>query len=338
MNSTITSSFLQRIPVVDNKQITKPRQGSPEASGELQGSCPPLLNHQYILRQMHRLARSQPLTAETVAAILRYGAPVGRQLDYHASLPRCMVRLRQLIRTAEARDTSLPTGTVVMASRLTASSGRFDRHWHAPQGGLWLALAWADTFVAATRRLLPLAVGSACCEAIREAGVTAAIRWINDIHFRGCKLGGILCETLTTPAQEQYHLIGVGLNVNNRFFPASLQDNAISMYQILGRPLRLDDFGAQLLAWIGWYIGMLTWAEQRTLSGDGNGYAVFLEQYRALCDTVGKKIVYGFDLEKEKGGHGTAVAIDDTGQLLIRLTSGTTVTADAGEIRYQTLP
>ena len=68
--------------------------------------------------------------------IFRYGAPVGSVIEHHPRLERCMEHLQHLMTEAEGRGEVLAAGTVVTADSLTHSSGRFDRHWYAPAGGL----------------------------------------------------------------------------------------------------------------------------------------------------------------------------------------------------------
>ena len=74
---------------------------------------------------------------------------------------------------------------VTLADRLHRSKGRFDRTWHAPAGGLWGCLLHVNTLLPQSRNLISLAVGVACCEAVREVGIAAELRrlgWIIGQH------------------------------------------------------------------------------------------------------------------------------------------------------------
>ena len=70
--------------------------------------------------------------------------------------------------------------------------------------------------LAAPRQLtaLPLAVGVACARALREVGFDGAgLKWPNDLHVSGRKLGGILIEHRAEAGGPCRVIIGIGINV-----------------------------------------------------------------------------------------------------------------------------
>ncbi len=284
--------------------------------------------------------RRRSLPREVVLRILAYGAPVGCVIEHHGRLDRCMDRLREMVAEAEAHHRSLAAGTVVMADELTGGTGRFDRFWHAPTGGVWLALAWADSLLPEFARLLPLAVGTACCETVRHAGINAWIKWVNDVLVDERKIAGILSRTVTGPHRgELYHLIGIGINSNNSRFPGELQRTAVSMRQVLGREVDIVAVAARLLAKLTWNIGLVHFEEERTLAAEGEETAgtsgsLVLESWRRLSDTPGRRVRYGHDVVRSPLYEAVVEAVDDSGGLLMRLDDGTLVTEYAGEVEY----
>ena len=306
--------------------------------------CPEsLLTHQSILSHTGStsfLSRFDGLPEGARVKILRFGAPLGSQIETFNHLPRCMTRLKELIKEAEQAGSSLPSGTVVCADELSGSSGRFDRLWHAPPGGAWLALAWADTLLPEYSRLLPLAAGTACGQALRHFGVPARVKWVNDILVNGCKIGGILSETfMGSRQQERYHIIGIGINCNNGEFPGELQDTAISMQDFLGSKVDVGRFMVELLACLAWNFGLVHYQEARDLAepGDGSGSpqdSMVVEAWQEVSDTVGRKVVYGYDVVKKPLYEATVVAVDGTGALVLELAGGQRVVEHSGEIIY----
>lgn len=269
---------------------------------------------------------------------LRYGAPLGSLIEVHESLPRCMERLREMIGRGYA-DGPLPSGTVVIAGRLSAGSGRFDRQWHAPAGGLWLAVAWADTLLPEYTGLLPLAAGIAGCEAARRFGADAAVKWVNDIHINGRKIGGILCETVTGGQGDRYHLAGIGINCNNTTFPPELEQSATSLRNELGAAIDLETFTLELLARLAWNFGLVHLYEERTLAWQRDGRPGFpvnpvTESWKRLSDTLGRRVEYGYDVVQKPMYRAFATAIDANGGLVLELANGATVTENSGEIVY----
>lgn len=247
-----------------------------------------------------------------------------------------MSRLRELIAESGPESAPVPSGTVIMARELESSCGRFDREWFAPRGGLWLAMAWADTLLPDYARLLPLAAGSAACQAIRSFGVDAALKWVNDIHVGGCKIGGILCETFAGgSAGDRYQLIGMGINCNNVEFPVSIRHNATSMKVQLGTPVDLEEFALRLLGYLTWHVGLVHHNEEQDLhrSGEMDANPV-VDAWRRLSDSPGREVIYGFDVVRHPQYRATVEDIDSSGGLVLRLPDGRTVTEYSGEIVY----
>ncbi len=299
----------------------------------------PWIGHAEILARLQADAAPASLPVPATEKIRRYGAPVGCMVEHHPRLGRCMDRLRELVDLARQRGTSLASGTVVVADTLSRSSGRFDRDWHAPDGGLWLALAWADTLLPPFATLLPLAAGVACCETVRAHGVRGAIRWVNDIHLAGRKIAGILSETMTAADGERYHLLGIGLNVNNTDFPAGLAPVATSLRTVTGRRYDRRAVAVHLLARLAWNIGLVHYCEEQGLrEGDGDttgpATAPLIGRWRLLADCLGRRVVYGHDVVQKPLYRARVVDIDPAGGLRMALGDGSRLTEYSGEIRY----
>ena len=275
---------------------------------------------------------------QVVKKILAYGAPVGAVIEHHARLERCMDRLQQLIQEKEKQGRVLAAGTVVLANTLTNSSGRFERSWHAPEGGVWLAMAWPDILLPEFTRLLPFAVGTACCRAIRQYGIDTRLKWVNDVLVAGKKIAGILCTTVQSPGGDRYHLLGIGINGNNQVFPAELQDTATCLRSELFREIDLAELTGCLLAELRWAFGLLHYDEEQALE-EGEGCeqgreGLLLDVWRELCDTVGQRVEYGFDIQQKPLYQALAREIDPCGGLVMELEDGSRVTEYSGEIIY----
>ena len=273
-------------------------------------------------------------------AIVRYGAFVGSKIESHDFLDRAMVYARTRIESLGASGKSVDSGTVILADTMSHSKGRFSREWHAPAGGVWGCMIHANTLLPQSRCFVPLAVGVACCEAVHEmGGNTAVLRWVNDVLVEGKKLAGFLVETYTESIfGEEYNLVGFGVNINNRQFPDELSDSAISLRDVLGTAADLTRFTALFLARLAWNFGLLYYEESSALRGEGfsgnGGEHLLLEQWRRLSDTVGKRVVYGFDVMKSPQYQGVVLRMDENGGLVLRLDDGFEKTEYSGEVRY----
>jgi len=287
--------------------------------------------------------RKKGLRLPPPETILRYGAFVGSAIQCHSSLERTMEHARRHITDAESQGTSVISGTVILADTLVHSKGRFARSWHAPQGGLWGSMILADTFLTRARTLLPLALGIACCEAVRGLGIHEAhVRWVNDVLVRGQKLAGFLVESFRGPRYgEAFHLLGFGINVNNNSFPAELTDNAISLSRILDGPVSLPDFTLSFLAKLAWNIGLLCHEEERELhrwegaeDQENQAAHLLLDQWKKLSDTIGKKVLYGYDIQQKPLYEAVVTGINSDGAIVMRLNDGTEIIEHSGELQY----
>jgi BirA family biotin operon repressor/biotin-[acetyl-CoA-carboxylase] ligase len=292
-----------------------------------------LHRHEYLSR-----IDTAALSRQAVEKIFRYGAPVGTVIEQHARLDRCMDRLQELMVESEDRGEVPACGTIVLADSLRCSSGRFDRCWHAPVGGLWMAMAWPDTLVPEFSRMLPFAAGLACCRVVRSFQLDARLKWVNDVLVDDKKIAGILCETVLRPNGDRYHLLGIGLNVNNQAFPEDLLLHAAGMAGLLGHDLDSAEVFGRLLAELTWAVGLLYYDEELSLreqlSCEEGRVPLLLDCWQQLSNTVGRRVMYGFDVWKNPLYRAVVTGFTPCGGLIMQLDDGSGITEYSGEIRY----
>jgi BirA family biotin operon repressor/biotin-[acetyl-CoA-carboxylase] ligase len=216
-------------------------------------------------------------------------------------------------------------GEVVVAETQTAGRGRRGRPWSSPPGR-------SVAFSAVLRPELPpmrapeltLLASVAVCQAIRQAGVAAAIKWPNDVLSRGRKLAGILTEMAAEPDQVQWVVLGIGVNVNTRpeDFPPDVRDIATSILIERGEAVPRALFTAALLT------GLEEWLDRHA----SEGFGPVRDAWRAMSDTLGREV-------RVRGGAddviGIAEDLDAAGALLVRGEHGLerVVTGDVEELR-----
>lgn len=124
-------------------------------------------------------------------------------------------------RLIERAAAGAASGMVLVAELQTGGRGRLGRAWHAGLGeALTFSLLWRFARGAGALSGLPLAVGIALARAIEAAGAASvALKWPNDLLWRGRKLGGILIELAGDAMGPTAAVIGVGINV--RLSPAT---------------------------------------------------------------------------------------------------------------------
>ena len=218
-------------------------------------------------------------------------------------LPRLHLRVTDSTNDrAKALAAGAPHGLLLTAAEQTAGHGRQGRSWSAPAGeALLMSLVlheWPG--------LLPLAAAVAVAETVGNA---ARIKWPNDVLVDGRKVAGILVEGRP---HEGWAVLGIGVNVAVREFPAELRDIAGS----LGRsPRDVEPFLAALLARL----------EARLIDGPKAIIAAWSER-----DALAGRTITWND------GEGVAAGIDAEGHLVVDLPDGTRTALRAGEVHLGT--
>ncbi len=255
---------------------------------------------------------------------------------------------------------------VWVADAQTAGRGRGGHSWHsAPGDGLYVSVLCTPQLPASAGEL-SLATGLAAWEAILAvSGLRVDLRWPNDLVTRpqngsngSRKLGGILVETATAPlertrseergsaergseargpmrdARLRYAVIGIGINVGHRGFPADLSAVASSLWlegwQIPNRQrlltALLERLSVHLLALERQYAGTaLEWPDAGTPQASG----ILAKLEEASTWLRGKRV----RVPEEGGYTGTTAGLDPSGFLLVEGDDGVRHTVRSGGVR-----
>ena len=137
---------------------------------------------------------------------------------------------------AAARE-GAPHGSVYFADEQRAGRGRGGHSWRSAAGqGLYVSVLLWPLMPAMQLPLLPLAAGLAAADAIGAmTGLAIDLRWPNDLLVGPRKTGGILVEAHTEGSRVAFAVVGIGINVYQRSFPADLATPAASLDVEAGR-------------------------------------------------------------------------------------------------------
>ena len=151
---------------------------------------------------------------------------LGRELHCYEELGSTNDRAKELA------EEGAEHGEIVVAEAQTAGRGRRGREWVSPpRRNLYFSVILRPELPPSRAAELTLVASIAVCDAARQAGVDAGIKWPNDLLASGKKLAGILTELATEPDRVHWVVVGVGVNVNSRpeDFPEELRDEATSL-------------------------------------------------------------------------------------------------------------
>jgi BirA family biotin operon repressor/biotin-[acetyl-CoA-carboxylase] ligase len=225
------------------------------------------------------------------------------------------VESTQTVAFALAAD-GAPDGTVVMADSQAAGRGRRGRTWlDEPGASLLVSIVLRPRLEPARLPGLSLAAAVAVAEALtRTAGLIPRLKWPNDVLVGGRKLAGILLETRLS-GERATTVLGVGVNLSQRVFPADLGQRATSVWLASGRLVDRDALLSALLD------ALREW--RRRL--ERHGFAVVRSRWRTLADTLGKTVTVD-------GVSGVAVDVDSDGALVVADADGRRRRVLAGDV------
>jgi BirA family biotin operon repressor/biotin-[acetyl-CoA-carboxylase] ligase len=251
-----------------------------------------------------RSAAVDSLAPETVEPLLegRFGRP-------YRFVESC-TSTQDLIRVDDD-----PEGTVVATDEQTAGRGRLGRRWDAPPGK---ALLFSVLLRPPGERRFPelsLVAGVAVADAVERAlGLSAQIKWPNDVFVNRKKVAGILAD-----ARGGAVVVGIGINVNQTRdeLPPGGTPPAASLFTTDGVERERAPILADVLARLEHHY--TAWRE-RGLDGVyiDLGSRDFLRGRKVWVDGVA----------------GTAIQIDRDGRLEVDL-DGEHRAVESGEVRYE---
>lgn len=144
-----------------------------------------------------------------------------------------------------------PDLSLIVADEQTRGRGRMKRAWFTPpQAALAFSLILRPTI--AEQPHLSKLVGLAALsivQALEAFGISAQVKWPNDILIHQRKAAGILTELIWSGEQAACAVIGVGLNVTKQAVPSAdaLTLPAVSLEDALGRIIPREELIRNIL-------------------------------------------------------------------------------------------
>lgn len=225
-----------------------------------------------------------------------------------------------------ARD-GAPNGAVVVTDEQLSGRGRFDRAWVAPPGTGLLFSVVLRPQVPAERigRITMLgavsvieAVGSLLADLLPGR---LALKWPNDVLLDGRKLAGLLPEAAWQGDQLGSVILGIGLNVRVDFRGMPLEQTAISLADVVDRPIDRAVLLASILRRIDYWTPR---ADQVELWA----------AWRAHLNTLARSLTVTFADGQTISGQ--AVDVDTDGALQLKDAAGVVHRVLAGEVTLRT--
>lgn len=233
------------------------------------------------------------------------------RIHHYDNLDSTMNAARKL-----ARD-HCPAFSVIIAECQTRGRGRLNRCWVSDKGGLYFTVVLRPRISPLQSARVNLYACLVLVQTIQEhLGITAAVKWPNDILVENRKLAGMLAEMETEGDVVSFINMGMGVNVNND--PTRHEPRAVSLKQILGRSVArrplLEAFLDRLEA------GFAQAADDEVIA-----------RWKAHTVTLNRQVKV---VTHDRVFRGLAVDMDPSGALMLKQTDGSTITVTHGDCFY----
>ena len=255
---------------------------------------------------------------------------LGKRLIYKPKIDSTNTQAMQLAHQGSEE------GVVVLTESQMAGRGR--------QGRRWVDVHGLNALVSTVLRplfppyLLVMIAALAVVDAISDVcGLTATIKWPNDILIEDRKVAGILIETSHDHSGHMIAVVGIGVNVNGQIEQTAQVDpelpaKAITLETACGHTVSREAFIARLLYQLeAYYLALQQEMQDPVAAAYGTTSRLIREQWRRQLSTLGRLV------EVHQGTKlisGFAADVNDTGELLLHSHSGTHISVTWGDIGY----
>ncbi len=214
-------------------------------------------------------------------------------------------------------------GSLVLADSQTSGRGRETRRWVTNPGSA-LAMSLILKPSSEEAEFIPRFTALAALglvKALEQWGLTAQVKWPNDVLLHGKKVAGVLVEGDWQADHLTALVIGMGVNVSPGSVPpkAALRYPATSIEAELGEELDRWAILAEILHAIQYYRNVLTTES-------------FLEEWNARLAFKDQTVMFRFPGEQVRPAR--VMNVHPDGRLALKLDNNEVYLAVAGEINY----
>lgn len=217
----------------------------------------------------------------------------------------------------------LPDGATVTAGFQTSGKGQGSNSWFSdPDKNLLLSFILYPSYLEAHEQALiskfvSLGIMNLLIRYIPDQ--TVKIKWPNDILADGRKIAGILIQNAISGRYIRHSVIGIGLNVNQGYFPWEIP-KAISLKMLLDREVDRNEILGELFLSLNTSLRMMLGQPEKVHEDYINSL------YR--IDALSNYRVKGRDIQ------GAITGVDEFGRLELQEKDGELHNLDIKEIEY----
>jgi len=210
----------------------------------------------------------------------------------------------------KARDLSKEgqDNLVVISEKQERGRGRFGRKWSSDLGGLYMTVLLKEKNLEKVKYLTFISAISVAKTIKKSSKLNAKVKWPNDVLIDDKKICGILTETIANK-NNNYALIGIGVNINQDKFNKKISNKATSLKIETNKNYNIKNISKTI---IKEFYNLYQYYNNEK-------YKKIISIWKEYSHTLGKKI----RAETLSGNYiGKAIDIDGDCSLILRLNNG----------------
>jgi BirA family biotin operon repressor/biotin-[acetyl-CoA-carboxylase] ligase len=258
------------------------------------------------------------LDKNELSSLIRTGT-IGRNIVYFNEIDSTNIKAKELAQK------NIEDGSIIIAEKQTLGSGRFNRKWISPNGGLWFTLVLRPNLPPNEAPKITQIAAAAIYKTLSDLDINISIKWPNDIILNNKKLCGILAEMKCDMDTVHYLVLGIGMNINinEKDFDEITRPIATSLKIQVNREFNRSEILANFLnnfeRLYYKFVNALDLSE--TISICRNHSNIFGKKAKLL--TYNKEEIV------------TCISLSDTGDLIVKDSSGNEKAVLTGEISFK---
>lgn len=147
------------------------------------------------------------LNINELSALIKTSA-IGKNIIYFDEIDSTNIKAKELA------NQNIEDGSIIISEKQTLGSGRFNRKWISPSGGLWFTLVLRPALPPNEAPKITQIAAASIYRTLADFDINVKIKWPNDILLNNKKLCGILAEMKCDMDSVHYLVLGIGMNIN----------------------------------------------------------------------------------------------------------------------------
>lgn len=202
--------------------------------------------------------------------------------------------------------------------------GRLSREWVSKKNdGIYMSVLFNTNFKTDNIPFLSVIAGLSVCKAINNfTDNKFFIKWPNDIIINNKKVCGILLESKIYSSNLSSIILGIGINMNNKYFDKSIESKATSIFLETGKNIEFKEIISSVLNYFSFYYNNFLISGRNRIK----------EEYVNLCASLNRNVSI---IKENSIIDAFSVDVDSFGNLVVITENKEKLKINSGEVIVQ---